>query len=79
MVIGENNPDMFASLRPLTPDERRNRFGTVTPTRTDFDCSYDNQNSSVLTRVPRWSGHAVVLYNADGMPAQIAVWGFSGD
>ena len=71
-VIGSGEPDGFSALRPLTAAERHHLFGTATPTRTDFDRLEDHS-------VPRWSGHAVVLHDSEGQPAQIGVWGTSGD
>ena len=71
-VIGPGEPDGFGTLRPLTAAERQERFGTVIPTRADFDRLRDDT-------APRWSGHAVVLHDSAGQPTHVGIWGISGD
>ena len=71
-VIGAGDPDGFGTLRPLTAAERQQRFGTATPTPTDFD-------RHRADTAPRWSGYAVVLHDPEGQPTHIGIWGVSGD
>jgi hypothetical protein len=58
-VIGENDPDTFGTLRPLTSHERHHRFGTATPTRADFDLRQSERQcphrSSPVGRGTPWS------------------------
>ena len=72
-VIDAADEDGFGTLRPLSERERRDLFGTATPTRADFD------RFTWEKMVTRWSAQAVVLHGQDGAPRQVAVWGASGD
>lgn len=72
-----SGPDDFGTIRPLSPDRVRALFGTGTPTREQFDAVYNNGMGD-LDEFPRWSGRFTTLYK-DGAPAQVVVWGYSGD
>jgi hypothetical protein len=74
-VIPADGADDFGTLRPLTEDERIRFFGTATPTRADFDGAGD----ALSGFGQRWSGYSTVLYDADGNPESMAIWGRSGD
>ncbi len=78
-VIGPHDEDGFGTLRPLTEAELVRYLGTTTPTRADFDRAYALEGADVQFDLgQRWSGYAAVLYDG-GNPAQIAIWGYSGD
>ena len=67
----------FGTICPLTDDEHAVLFGSARPTRADYDRV---QGAQALWEFlgERWTGRAAILW-ADGKPAEIAFWGFSGD
>jgi hypothetical protein len=76
-MLPAGSPDEFGAIMPLTFDQVQTAFGTATPTRAQFDAVYDG-GMGVITDFPRWSGRFTTLYD-DGKPAEIVVWGASGD
>lgn len=75
-VIASSDPDEVGTLRPLTTDEIRSYFDTSTPTLEDFDRTV-GENALPYGMV-RWSGWCMPLF-ADGLPVELAIWGYSGD
>jgi hypothetical protein len=74
-ILGDENLPLGA-IRPCTAEERRQFFGTETPTRADFDHALDD--IEFVAEPERWTGRCVVLLR-DGTPHEIAFWGNSGD
>jgi hypothetical protein len=66
------------TIRPFTPDETRQVFGTAQPRRSDYDRLADELLSEKVGLPERWTGRAVILWK-DGEPVEIAIWGYSGD
>lgn len=75
-VIASADPDDLGTLRPLTADEIRSYFGTSTPTPGDFDRAV--RENALPFGMERWSGWCMPLF-VDGMPVELAIWGYSGD
>jgi hypothetical protein len=72
-VVGSDEPWREGAVRPLTTAEAEQLFGTTTPDRAQLAAV------DVFGTVDeRWTGRCQVLY-ADGRPAEVAFWGFSGD
>lgn len=67
----------FGTIRPLTQAECEELFGTVSPDRADYDAAGEDMLSDYVTG-GRGTGRSVVLW-AEGKPAEIAFWGYSGD
>lgn len=75
-VIASTDPDEVGTVRPLRPEEVLSCFGTATPTPQALDqAASDN---ALPDRMPRWSAWCTPL-SVDGLPAHLAIWGFSGD
>lgn len=81
----------YNTLRPLAPERIRHHFGTDRPTRQQYEAlreaQWENRNgigdgSADLTLDDecqmRWTGLYLVLYHG-GEPADLAIWGYSGD
>ena len=62
-----------STVRRLSDSAAQEAFGTTTPTRAQFDADADT-----IPYLHRWSGLYQLLY-AEGRPAEVAFWGFSGD
>jgi len=86
-IIPADDQDHDGSVRPLTPDEVREYFGTDRPTEADFDRVYrytpgtdiDEWSSrGLLADLRRWSGRYTTLYDGS-QPQQIIFFGESGD
>lgn len=76
-LIGEDQPDAFATLRPMGPGEFRSRLGIARrPTYADFIDGY------AMDKLPnpesRGSARCAVLYR-DEKPSQIVYWGLTPD
>ncbi|GGS34692.1 hypothetical protein [Actinokineospora fastidiosa] len=69
--------DDFGTIVALSPERLRAALGTERPTRAQFDAVYRG-GADLLDDFPRWSGRCAVLYDDDA-PAQIVLWGYSGD
>ena len=66
-------------MTPLGDDDARRLFGTDRPTRGDFERVAGENAIGVMDEVTeRWTGRYVVLY-VGGVPAEVAIWGYSGD
>ncbi|QRP48119.1 hypothetical protein [Amycolatopsis sp. FDAARGOS 1241] len=67
--------DGMGVIRPLSPAELTDVFGTHHPSPSDFD----RVSRSLTDRLGgRWTGRSLVLY-LDGTPTEVYFWGFSGD
>lgn len=76
-VIGEDQPDAFAALRPMGAGELRSQLGVARrPTYADFVDGY------AMDRLPnpesRGSARCAVLYR-DEEPSLIVYWGLTAD
>jgi hypothetical protein len=67
-----------ATIRPLTAPECQELFGTPRPSRADFGRASDSGQLYEYVHGGRGTGRAAVLW-AEGTPAEIAFWGYSGD
>lgn len=85
-VIGDgddtdgDDDDLVGAVRPLSPAELRQVFGTAQPSRADFDRVYQPGPEGPLEPLlgPRWTGRSVAIYE-DGIPVEVYFWGYSGD
>lgn len=75
-VIASTDTDGVGTVRPLKPEEILSYFGTCTPTPQDFDRVVGQH--ALPDRMPSWSAWCMPL-SVDGLPAHLAIWGFSGD
>ncbi|SMD22321.1 hypothetical protein [Lentzea albidocapillata] len=66
--------DVAWAMRPLDEATIQEKFGTLTPTREQFDAVYEADELFC----ERASGCFTTLY-VDGVPATTAVWGVTGD
>lgn len=66
-------------IKPLTPQETVEAFGTEQPSRADWDRVAGEDADGVDDYLgSRWTGRCVTLYQA-GAPVSVAFWGSSGD
>ncbi|WP_439663252.1 hypothetical protein ACSHWB_18500 [Lentzea sp. HUAS TT2] len=65
------------TVRPMAAAEMREKFGTVTPTREQFDASYEAGELDEDDGL-KWNGRFTTLFE-NGVPATTVVWGISGD
>ncbi len=72
-VIGSGEPEREGTIRPLTPPQAQQLFGTATPGRTEFAAA--DVHDSVDDR---WTGQCQVLYDGE-QPVAVGFWGISGD
>lgn len=72
-VIAPTDEDHDGTVRRLPADEAIAVFGTAEPTREQFIARKDE-----LPQYRSWSGMYQLLHR-DGVPHEIAFWGFSGD
>jgi hypothetical protein len=68
----------YGTIRPLTGIEYRDLFGTPEPGHDDFTRVRDSGRLGDCVHAGRGTGRAAVLW-AEGAPAEIAFWGYSGD
>jgi hypothetical protein len=68
----------FSTIRPLSEAEYVALFGVAQPGRADFTPLSNSERLDEFVTGGRWTGRAAVLW-ADGAPAEIAFWGYSGD
>ena len=78
VVPADYTGEEFGAIRPLSPVECIELFGRTQPGHADFTALSDSERLHDFVTGGRWTGRAVVLW-ADGMPAEIAFWGYSGD
>jgi hypothetical protein len=79
-VIESLDKDGYGTLRALRADEQLALFGTAMLTRSTFERAYARRNETALgDHGQRWSGYSAVLHDDDGVPREIAIWGYSGD
>jgi hypothetical protein len=74
----EDKDDQPGTVRPFTPDETRQVFGTEKPGHADYSRLADELLFSKIGLAERGTGRAVTLWE-DGVPAEIVFWGYSGD
>ncbi|MFS8099007.1 hypothetical protein LFM09_17925 [Lentzea alba] len=67
--------DDIGTILPLPANTVRTVFGGGEPTKEQFEAAYE---TDALHDFPRGSGRFTTLFE-DGKPAEIAVWGVSGD
>lgn len=79
-VMGSDEEEEFAAVRPLTDDESIEVFGTSEPTMEDFERVYEPGPSGQLGELmgPKWSGRCLVIHSG-GRPVEVYFWGWSGD
>lgn len=65
----------FATVSPVPHEEIVALFGSATPSRADFERV---QHTDWSLSFDRWHGRYTALYN-DGVPHELAFWGYSGD
>jgi hypothetical protein len=68
----------FGTIRPLSEAECAELFGATQPSRADYTPLAGSERLHEYVTGGRGTGRAVVLW-ADGTPAEIAFWGYSGD
>ena len=68
----------FGTVRPLSDGEYVELFGVAQPGRADYAALASSERLDEYVTGGRWTGRAAVLF-ADGAPAEIAFWGYSGD
>jgi hypothetical protein len=68
----------FGTIRPLSDGEYVELFGVTQPGRADYTPLAGSERLHEYVTGGRWTGRAAVLW-ADGAPAEIAFWGYSGD
>jgi hypothetical protein len=68
----------YGTIRPLSAAECVALFGTAQPSHAGFTALSGSERLHDYVTGGRWTGRAVVLW-ADGSPAEIAFWGYSGD
>jgi hypothetical protein len=68
----------FGAIRPLTDAECAELFGAAQPARADYEPMAGSQRLHDYVTGGSWTGRAAVLW-ADGAPAEIVFWGYSGD
>lgn len=78
-LIAAEEDDDFHTVRPLTPRERRELFGTERPTESDYMQISSDPHHPGMWEMDRWSAWCTPLWNADGRAVLMAVWGRSGD
>jgi hypothetical protein len=78
VVPADFSGEEFATIKPLSDAECAELFGVTQPTRADYTPQAGSDRLHEYVTGGRWAGRAVVLW-ADGTPAEIAFWGYSGD
>lgn len=78
VVPAGDTDDLPGTVRPFTPDETRQVFGTAEPGRGDYSPLADELLISKIGLAERGTGRAVTLWE-DEVPAEIVFWGYSGD
>jgi hypothetical protein len=68
----------FGTIRPLSDAEYVELFGIAQPGHADYAPLVNSERLDEYVTGGRWTGRAAVLW-ADGLPAEIAFWGYSGD
>jgi hypothetical protein len=77
-VIGPGDEDHDGTLRLMAPAEAERVFGSPMPTRAQFEAAYQGGMGDVPF-ARKWGGLYLVLADENGQPAEIAIWGYSGD
>ena len=82
-IIETGRPDEPGAIRALSSDETRALLGGEQPTRADLERAYNvpvemGCDTPIESGYPRWSGRFTILYR-DGVPDELAFWGYSGD
>ncbi len=78
VVPAEDDDQWPGTIRPLTPDDIQQVFGTGRPSRADYDRVADALIFHKVGLPERGTGRSVTLWE-NGEPAEIAFWGYSGD
>jgi hypothetical protein len=78
VIPADFDGDDFGSIRPLADADYAGLFGTARPSRADYEPLAGTERLHDYVTGGRWTGRAAVLW-AGGTPAEIVVWGYSGD
>jgi hypothetical protein len=78
VVPAEDSDDLPGTVRPFTMDETRQLFGTAEPGHADYLRLADELLFQKIGLAERGTGRAVTLWQ-NGAPAEIVIWGYSGD
>ena len=78
VVPADFTGEEFGTIRPLSDAECAELFGATQPTRADYTPLAGSERLHDYVTGGRWTGRAAALW-ADGTPAEIAFWGYSGD
>jgi hypothetical protein len=70
--------DDFGTIRLLSATECADLFGTAHPARADYEPLAGSERLHEYVTAGPWTGRAALLW-ADGRPAEIVFWGYSGD
>ena len=78
VVPAEDTDQLPGTIRPLTSAETQQLFGTTEPSHADYTRLADALLFHKVGLAERGTGRAVTLWE-DGVPTEIAFWGYSGD
>ena len=78
VVPAEDTDQLSGTIRPLTSAETQQLFGTTEPSHADYTRLADALLFHKVGLAERGTGRAVTLWE-DGVPTEIAFWGYSGD
>lgn len=78
VVPADFDGEEFGTVRLLSEAESVNLFGTARPGRGEWSPKAGSESLYDFVTGGRWTGRAAVLW-ADGLPSEIAFWGYSGD
>lgn len=68
----------YGTVRPLSDNEYVELFGVAQPSHAEYAQVAGSEPLDDYITGGRWTGRAAVLW-ADGTPAEIVFWGYSGD
>src|SRR5262249_38307800 len=68
----------YGTIRPLSDREYVELFGVAQPSHAEYAQVAGSEPLDDYFTGGRWTGRAAVLW-ADGTPAEIVFWGYSGD
>ena len=79
-IWAEGDEGDFGAIRPLTAAELIANFGAEHPSVAEFDRVHRSGPSGPLADLmgQKWSGRIMAIY-ADAVPAEVYIWGWSGD
>lgn len=70
--------EQSGTIRPLSDGEYVELFGVAQPGRADYAAVANSERLDGFVTGGRGTGRAAILW-ADGAPAEIFFWGYSGD